>query len=651
MLYLILTIGLLFGIVSNNGIAEKAFAAESFPQIKDMVGKNTFLMDDGSMWSLIDGSRKIHTPGNMAAVIGNEHGGLGINSDGKLIQWDIGNAPHIVEGQTGVKQVTNYYWLKTDGTVWTSTGKEKKNLTNIALIACEDKTFAALSKNGDVLFEDPYKPGVFKKLGAITDASSVTSITVYDNSRVALLYDSGKVVVYETFNFDDHGVIIPVTVADDAVHITYTEGNPTPALVVTRKDGTVWTTGNYKDRWKLANQVSGLSQIVKTAVATDTEHFYAMHSDGSWVLFSEGDTKQVDAPRIKDLAVSISNQKSFVGDSLKVDIQETYTNGAKIKVPINQANITMDKPYLLSLQPSGNLKVLAVGQTQVTVTSSGLSKTLKVSGSHRTNLKYAKQVNGVIFVPAKSVIEALGGIVSVSDGGFNVKFGETTMNFRAGDLNATLNGNAIQLKAAPIADKNGMLIPSALLTDALGASTQWETKWKQAVISIGDARMTIVSTDTAALIKKAVQGSLIQYIGKTYWVNYFEQWDRFSKVTVTDIMPNDAGEFIVIFKTSSGQTRKSYSMSSSSVMQIFSGDSDFLNYDPYKKYNWSSSIWNQIKAGKVSLGMTKEQVQFSWGGPAAKSITQTNGVKIETWVYSNFDTVAFVNGKVNFIIY
>ncbi|MGV2805245.1 copper amine oxidase, partial [Clostridium perfringens] len=189
------------------------------------------------------------------------------------------------------------------------------------------------------------------------------------------------------------------------------------------------------------------------------------------------------------------------------------------------------------------------------------------------------------------------------------------------------------------------------LSDGLGAKISWDTKWKQANISFGsDAEMTIVSNETAGLIKKAMQGSLVKFIGRTYWVNDFEDLERFSKLSVTDILPDDKGEFNVIFKTASGKTVKSYPMRSSEVLQLFADRSSLLNYDPYQKYKWSASVWKQIKAGQVSLGMTKEQVQLSWGNPAAKDITTGGGKTIETWGYSNFDIVSFVNGKVILIM-
>ncbi|WP_136604280.1 stalk domain-containing protein [Paenibacillus dokdonensis] len=650
-LFFIALISVFCGFSLINWTTGTAYAEESQLQIKDIAGKDTYLMSDGSMWSTIDGARIIHTPGTISAISGNVYHGMGITRDSRLISWEFG-APDVLEGKTGVKQVSGSYWLKTDGTVW-SGDKPLKNLNSILLIADGDKNFAALSSNGDVLFEEPYKPGQFKKLGMVEQASSIKSMAVHDG-RVALLYDSGKIVVYETSNFDDNGRIIPVTVAEDAVHMVYVSRYPTDALIVTLKDGTVWVTGEYKDRWKLKDPIASLSGIVKTAVDSYkddlSEGIYAQRNDGSWVLYKDGDISPIDVPVVTDLAVSISDTKPFVGDSLKVDIQETYSNKAKIKVPVRDAKVDVEKPYLMKLQPDGTLKAAGVGKTQVTVTSSGVSSTVTVSTSLRNNLKYAKQVNSNIFVPAKAAIQALGGTVSGGSEGMDAKFGETAISFKAGSSQASLNGNMIRLKASPILDKGELLIPASLLTDALGANVSWDAKWKQAQISFGDASMTIVSSETAGLIKKAMQGSLAKFIGKTYWVNDFEGWERFSKITVTDVLPDDKGEFSIVFKSGAGQTLRSYSMNSSEVMQLFADRSSLLNYDPYQKFKWSASVWKQIKAGSVSLGMTKEQVQLSWGNPVAKDITSGGGKTIETWGYSNFDVVSFVDGKVILII-
>lgn len=652
-LYVLVLFAMLLGSGLVGGTHGKAWAEEANqPQIKDIAGRNTYLMSDGSMWSLIDGRHAIRTPGNVAAISGYEYGGIGVTQDGRLVEWDIAGGPRVVPSTSGVKQISGSYWLKSDGTVWFDS-KKANNLSNIVLFANADQEFAALSANGELLLQDNYKREQFKKLGIVENPAAVKSMTVH-SGRVALLHDNGDVVVYETSNFDDNGRIIPVTVAQNAAHIVYVSNEPTDLLIVTLKDGTVWTTGVYKDRWKLKEQISGLSGIVKTAVHKDadwqSDGFYAQRSDGSWVHHMDGQNKPINVPIVKNLSVSISDAKPFVGDILEVSIQETYTNGAKIKVPVKDAQLDIEKPYLVKVQKNGTLKAAGVGQTRITATSGGISKSVTLSSSLRNNLKYAKQIKGNVMVPAKSVIQALGGAYSEQGGNAEAKFGETVLTLKAGSSQAILNGSAVHLKNAPVTDKGGLMMPASVLSDVLGAKISWDAKWKQADISFGDAAMTIVSNETAGIIKKAMQGSLVKYIGRTYWVNDFADLERFSKLTVTDILPDDKGEFFVIFKTSSGKTVKSYVMRSSEVMQLFADRSSLLDYDPQQKYKWSASVWKQIKAGQVSLGMTKEQVQLSWGNPAAKDITTGGGKTIETWGYSNFDVVSFVNGKVILIM-
>src|SRR5690348_3022804 len=84
-------------------------------QIKDIAGKNTYLMSDGSMWSMVDGNRTIYTKGSVEEISGNVYEGLGITRDGRLVEWDIGMKPHVVEGKSGIKQVSGPYRLQADG--------------------------------------------------------------------------------------------------------------------------------------------------------------------------------------------------------------------------------------------------------------------------------------------------------------------------------------------------------------------------------------------------------------------------------------------------------------------------------------------------------------------------------------------------------
>lgn len=335
---------------------------------------------------------------------------------------------------------------------------------------------------------------------------------------------------------------------------------------------------------------------------------------------------------------------------MTLDIQLAYSNGALLKAAPGEAEVAVDKPYLLKQQPDGSFLALGAGEAAVTVSVGGVSKTIPVTIGYNGNLTYASNKGGVIFVPAKAVLLAMGGSFTAKDGGYEGRVGATAIGFKVGSKAVSIDEDAVQLGSAPLNSDGAVYVPAELLSRAFGVTAKWNATWQQAELGVGKAKLTVVSKQTAALVKKAAQGSLAKYIGKTYWVNHYNEWSRFTKVTVTDIVPDGTGYFKVSFKTAAGKTWMSYSMPTSFIPTIFSDSYYFLTFDPYAKYKWSASVWQAIKEGRVTLGMTKDMVSLSWGTPSGKSTATAQGRKIETWVYSNFDTVAFVDGKAIWIL-
>ncbi|SEO95520.1 hypothetical protein [Propionispora vibrioides] len=56
--------------------------------------------------------------------------------------------------------------------------------------------------------------------------------------------------------------------------------------------------------------------------------------------------------------------------------------------------------------------------------------------------------------------------------------------------------------------------------------------------------------------------------------------------------------------------------------------------NPRTTLGWSDEIWNQLDAGTVEPGMTKEQVLLSWGAPVSVD-EKTNGTEQAIWNYSS----------------
>jgi hypothetical protein len=74
------------------------------------------------------------------------------------------------------------------------------------------------------------------------------------------------------------------------------------------------------------------------------------------------------------------------------------------------------------------------------------------------------------------------------------------------------------------------------------------------------------------------------------------------------------------------------------------GDS-FTLEDPRKLYNWPDRAWQAIQDHKVYVGMTQQQVAFSWGKPLPSNIKGTiKGSGSETWWRYDALNLYFENG-------
>ncbi len=93
----------------------------------------------------------------------------------------------------------------------------------------------------------------------------------------------------------------------------------------------------------------------------------------------------------------------------------------------------------------------------------------------------------------------------------------------------------------------------------------------------------------------------------------------------------------------------SYDMEYDQVTRDLANKEYFFTSDPTKIYKWSNAIWAKIKAGTISTGMTKQQVELSWGTPIDKSSLSGSGITVETWQYRNYNYVTFTNGVVSMI--
>jgi phage baseplate assembly protein gpV len=526
-------------------------AADNAARILD-IEDGTYLLDDGSIW-VDNRNGPLHVNLDVASIAVN--GKYGVTRTGELVKWNYDDAPSIDSNQTGIRQISDEYYIKTDGTVGSVSSGPIKNMANVLQLGAANDKLAYVLQNGEVRYSGFQNSSLDK----LDNPSSIVDIETNGKERTVTLDNTGKLMIYDMMHFDPKSSslkVLPETAAANAAHISFAEGN---RVIVTLKDGTVWSTGKFNDSFKLVEQIPNIKDAVQTSCVTSTTKFCFQQTDGSWMLYSDGEISKMAVPAVTDLKFELSDSALYVGKSISAKITEFYSNEAKKTILPAEAIVTIQNPHVLSRLSNGTFKALAVGETEITVSSGDISKTLTVSASLEKHLTGAKQVKGTLYLPVESLFKTLGGtaVYSASTKSYNITLGSQTITLATGDAKAKVDETTITMSGAVLAQDKDVLFPASLLTKALGAVLKWDAQYKQLTINLGKATMTVDSAETAKIIKKVAQGSLTDYIGKAYWINSFQGWERFSKVTITDIAPDGNNFFTIHFTTANGKKLKS----------------------------------------------------------------------------------------------
>lgn len=624
-------------------------AADQPPRIKD-VQHDSVLLEDGTIWIKNFKSYIIAKVDAKAIFAVDDREGYGINDKGELISWTFGTVPKVDKSQNGIVQLSFGHYLKNDGTVWSYDGRQVDGLKDVVLFQYRHGYFAYVNKKGEI-----YHTYMKDKITNVSDPNSIVALDISEDNKLAYLDKTGKATVIHLNHIDtkDGKVIYdPRIVTTSASHIHYSEDN---GLIVTLKDGTIWKTASYSsDYAKLVESAEGISNAARTFEYYGSwadAGLLVLHKNGTWKVYSEFDETTLKAPIATGLSLTVSNTNPLVGNAISFKVVQAYSNGHKETIPLENAKLSFDKPHLLKKLDDGTYRLLGVGPIKATVKVDGVSKSVTVKTSLGQNLKGAASIDGSVYLPVQSVFKAMGGSVNynASKKTFDIKLGSQTIQLKTGEKKALVNGKSVTMKGA-VREHNGTKVfPASLLSSHFGAELKWDTKYKQMKVTFGGATMMVESADTPKIKKTEAQGKLVKYIGKSYWVNSYRDWDRFIKLTVSDIVPVGTDSFEIVFKKSNGQTIKSEVTSRDFVSKILEDTYTFLPYDPYKKYKWSSAVWEKIEQRIVSTGMNKTQVELSWGRPSATSSVSGYDLTIEVWRYGN-RYITFTNGIVTDIV-
>ena len=138
----------------------------------------------------------------------------------------------------------------------------------------------------------------------------------------------------------------------------------------------------------------------------------------------------------------------------------------------------------------------------------------------------------------------------------------------------------------------------------------------------------------------------------TFFTSSKQPFYRFDKVKIVDVYPYYNGGFDrpiwLMIKSKDGKTGYVRYNNKDRIKGFF--DNYYYTSDPFPK-EWGDEIIDIIKSGRISVGMTENQVRISWGNPSYINTIVTRKGKDEQWVYnsSNPNLVYIKNGKVDSI--
>lgn len=611
--------------------------------------RGSYLLSDGTVWKQdVDNGGYKQLDFDLTEI----EEGYGISASGTLVRLQGKGAPEILKNMTGVVHISGNYYLDNTGTIRYLGYGDSTSYTDIVKFDDSEKGLALLTRSGVLKAE-----GFSDKIEQFASSAEVTAIDSYSDSYssiddVAVVLQSGKVLLYNRFNFDrnDLSKYIPVTITENAAEARFDDqGN----LVVRMNDGTVWRTGSSEaDRYKLTESFPGLKGVTGL-ISVYSQGMYVKTQDGSVADYDvqAARMEKLTLPGVTGVSFTMENTSLTVGDKVPVQISETWTGGSTRKVPLKDADLIIEKPALLQKLDDGTLKALAVGVTKVTVKSGSISKTLEVSISSKIIIRDGALINGSMYLPVQAVFQQLGASVQYDANTkiFNVKLNTTPVQLQLGSDMAMVNGKKVKMSGKVQTFGDVKVFPATLLKSAFGAGLVWDSAIQSMTITFGKAEMKVQTKQTTHIYKKLAQGNLANLIGKSYWINFFDTDYRFQKVTIVDVLPDYKGNYALALKFASGKILYTYETSGEAWISTLADKEEFLTADPYKTYKWSSKVWEDIKAGYVSIGMTKQQVELSWGTPESKSAAVGGGIRVETWQYVGYDYVTFTNGVVSFI--
>jgi hypothetical protein len=83
-------------------------------------------------------------------------------------------------------------------------------------------------------------------------------------------------------------------------------------------------------------------------------------------------------------------------------------------------------------------------------------------------------MNGVTFVPVRALFESIGTKIGYANDHVTVYYHNQVLKMKVYNTNATLDGNNIQMPAAPLSYQGRTYVPARFIAQTLGAKVMWD---------------------------------------------------------------------------------------------------------------------------------------------------------------------------------
>ncbi|MGO4548436.1 stalk domain-containing protein [Paenibacillus sp. 2TAB23] len=451
---LLLIVVLMLNLLQVNTVfGQKNIAVRGIPltdiiDIDSFEGRNMALQNDGTIWTWSGNEHAKRGP-KIPGAISVEVGNLALKSDGTVWTWGsntyglIGNGsvaektyePTQVIGLNKVTAIASgghYHVALTKERVAWVWGDVCMSAMTRSDFTFDESYCSTMPDHSDM--DQAYSPGK-------ANVSDVTSIAASTNN-VSFVKGDGRVERWGYWNHIRMGKDT-TTAIKDVITVSEMSNDYNGAMFMLKKGGFL----NYDNRE--ATSIKG--GFIKISAARHSSNYnLALHPNGTvWNFEENGSLKQ-----LKGLTAILDIESRLMNSGIALDKKGTVRSWGSSNIELIQ---TKEPKPITDIKPSTVMK----------------GYTIQFNDSKLPLSSDPFIINGTTFVPLRDIFEAMGAKVSYDAGKITISKDQTKLLLEVYKHEAVINGKKKQLPEPPRYDGGRTFVPLRFITEALGASVNW----------------------------------------------------------------------------------------------------------------------------------------------------------------------------------